>query len=170
MTYAFIFRDVIAVGEIHDQVEDIAPGRQVRNVGPGQLRDARTGYLIVTALELASIPLLVRATRRVLADDEDTVVPGAWRAWAGSFRGPWVPRGDRELWVAIAIGVAFAVIAGYLIERTGLLVVQMVDPDIRWLADGSVRGFSRAIGAPFGMVPLAMGTRVKGSKGYKPNL
>jgi hypothetical protein len=170
LVYAFIFRDVIAVGEIHGQIEDIAPGRQVRNVGPGQLRDARTAYWILTAVEVVTLPLLVRATRRVLDGDRNREIPGAWRAWGRAFRGPWLPRGGRELWTAIATGVAFAVIAGFLVERTGLLVVQAVDVDVRWLADGMVRGLSRAIGAPFGLVPLALGTRAKGHKGHQPNL
>ncbi len=81
-----------------------------------------------------------------------------------------MPRGGRELWTAIATGVAFAVIAGFLIERTGLLLVQAVDADARWLADGTVRGLSRAIVAPFGLVPLALGTRAKGHEGQTPNL
>jgi hypothetical protein len=169
LVYSFVFRDVIAVSEIHDQIEQVGPGRKVRNVGAHELRDSRTAYLALSAIELATLPLLIRVTRRVIDDEESGVVPGAWSAWGGAFRGPWIPEGGRERWVSFAVGVAIAVIVAFLIERTVLLVVQMLDPDIRFVFEGLARAIAIAFGAPFGMVPLALGTRAKGLKGQTPN-
>ena len=171
LTYAIFFRDVIAVGEIHAQIENVGSGRQVRNVGAGQLSDARTAYLVLTAIELSAIPLFIRATRRVLDEDELGEVPEALNAWRHTLRGPWMPRGGRELWFAVGVGVAFALIVGFLTESTGLLLVQALDPDIRFIADGLVRGSARAFAAPFSMVPVALGISVaKEGEGWAPNL
>jgi hypothetical protein len=161
LTYSIIFRDVIAVGEIHEQIETVGPGRKVRNVGAGELRDSRTAYIVLIGLELIALPFLIRATRRVIEDDEEGLVPSAWKAWSRAWSGSWLPRGGRDVWTAIAIGVALGAIVGFLTERALLLLVRTLEPDVRFIADGAVRGLAHAIGAPFGMVPLALGTRAR---------
>ena len=79
--YSYLFRDVIEVRKIHSSIEGFPSYRQVKNVGPDELRTARLTYLGLSVLELALLlPLLARATARVLEVDAAGGVPTIPRA------------------------------------------------------------------------------------------
>src|SRR5918996_4067814 len=54
---AFAYRDVIAVRELHDAIEQFPGARQVRSIGTAELDSARRSLAIVTAIELVLVPV-----------------------------------------------------------------------------------------------------------------
>lgn len=86
LAYAFTFRNVIATGEIHAQIREFPNYRQVRSVGPEQLTHSSIAFWVLTGLELALMPVAVKATRRVLEIEEHggvATAPDAWRQAVG---------------------------------------------------------------------------------------
>jgi hypothetical protein len=153
LAHSYAYRDVISIAELHPDLETFPEGRRVRNVGVGDLRSSRRAYLLLTVLELALLPLLLRAARRVVADGtkEPTVV-GAYRGLADRLpaRRDW---GELALWAAAA--AAFALAAGALFRAGGLLAVAPL-PDERafpWV--GLVDATARALAGALFIGPIA---------------
>jgi hypothetical protein len=157
--HAYVFRDVVAVADLHRDIEGFPEGRQVQSVGVSQLKAARTSALVLSLVELALVPLMLRAARRaVSADREVTTVAGAYRgvlrsaARKGSLR-------DALPWLAGAALLGIA--TGLLLRAAGLLLIEPL-PDARafpWA--GLVEGTARAVGGAFFLGPAAYVTRRK---------
>jgi hypothetical protein len=163
--YAFVFQKVIAVSEIHDEIERFPSERQVRSVGTAELDDARRALLAVTALELLLLPLLARACRRVLVDDSGglmVTVRGAWsrlREADGSLAGAW-----RDHAFALLIALATALALGLLAERVGILLTEPLSDSRAWAGVGLAQAAARALGAPFFLVTWAVAAGPLGLK------
>ena len=153
IAYSYAFRDVISIAELHPDLETFPEGRRVRNVSIGDLRSARLAYLLLTAFELALLPLLFRAARSVVAEGvEQPTVPRAYRE---AVRRLPAARGWGELMVWITAAAAFALVVGALARAAGLLVIAPL-PDERvfpWV--GLVDGSARALGGALFVGPLA---------------
>lgn len=157
--YSYWFREVIEVREIHSSIEGFPSYRQVKNVGPDQLRTARLAYLGLSLLELALLlPLLVRATARVIEVDAAAgvpTIPNALRAGLRRARGTF--RGLIGALPSVLIAAVLALAIGWLFERVALLVVEAVPDEHAWPLVGAIQGCSRALAAPFVMVAIAAG-------------
>ena len=155
--YSYIFRDVIEVREIHSSIEGFPDYRQVKNVGPDELRTARLAYLGLSVLELALLlPLLARATARVLEVDAAGGVPTIPSALRASVRrGSIAFRGLSGALPTILIAAVLALAVGWLFERTALLLVEAVPDEHAWPLVGAIQGCSRALAAPFLLVAIA---------------
>ena len=156
LVYSFTFRNVIATTEIHGEIERFPNYRQVRSVGPRELRDAAIGSWILTGLELALVPLGVRAVRRVIevADAGGVAtVPDAWRT-ALSQRASPAPSSTQDL-PAAAIGVVVALVVGFLLGRIGAVLVEPLTPDFSWVGHGAAGAIARAAAAPFALTAIA---------------
>ena len=155
--YTFVFRDVIEVAELHSSIEEFPDYRQVKSVGPDQLRTARLAYLGLSALELALLlPLLARATGRVLeVADRGGVptIPGALRSVVGRGRG--TAMGLMGILPSVAVAALLALAIGWLFERAGLQLVEAVPDDAAWTLVGVIQGTARALAAPFLLVAIA---------------
>lgn len=161
VVYAFVFRDVVAVREIHEVVEDLEPRQQVRSVTADDLaRYRRTGWLIAAA-EIALIPVLAGAARTVLATEDSVSVTSAWRGSLTGWKAP-PPRPAHPLG-AVVVGAVVAVAVGVLIRATGHLLSEPVGEAVAFGPVGLVEGVARAAGAAFLLVPLALATG--GTKG-----
>ena len=162
LIYSFTFRNVIATTEIHGEIERFPNYRQVRSVGPRELRDAAVGSWILAGLELALVPLGVRAVRRVIEVEDAggvATVPDAWRT-ALSRRGSSARSSTQNL-PAAAIGVVVALVLGFLVGRIGAVLTQPLTPDFSWLGHGAVGAIARAAAAPFALAALT-GPAAKG--------
>ena len=156
LVYAFTFRNVIATSDFHEAIEAMPDYRQVRSVGPPQLDDARLVFWIITAAEVALVPLAVRATRRVFIDDGAGQVPTATNAWGGALKrqegrtfGPgWV--------VPALVGVGAAAVAGLLLAGIGSNVTGFLSEDWRWVGVGLTQALARAGAAPLALGPFAL--------------
>lgn len=171
LVHAFVFRDVIAVAELHSEIKELPANLKVRGVGAEDLDRARFAGWAVTALEIALLPLLLGATRRVVEVDEDGGVPEVIDAYrhaarrSTSHRPP--PGAVKTLApaavVALALGALATVAGGYLIEPLG--------DTFAWVGAGLVDGGARALGAGFFLVPVVyLARRAKGGQGDTPTL
>jgi hypothetical protein len=161
VVHSFVFRDVVAVREIHNAVEDLAPPQQVRRVSADDLADYRNTGLLIAAAEIALIPILVGAARTVLAAGPEASVTGAWAEAVSGWKSP-LPRPTHAL-VAVAVGATLAVAIGFLIRTTGYLLSEPVPEGVSFGPIGLAEGVARAAGAPFLLVPLALASgRAKG--------
>ena len=171
--YAVTFRNVIAVAEVHDEIEGFSAGRTTRDVGPSDLDMERAAWMAIAAIELALLPLAARATRRALERDIDDKVPTAIGAWAGigSAGGDFGAALKRNLG-PLALAALLALTAGFLAERAGMMLSEVLGIGTRWVGVALAQGLGRAIGAPLFLVPwaLAASSAAKAKGGFAPKL
>lgn len=162
LVYSFVFRDVIALSELHSRVSELPSFRLVRGVGSDRLTDYRIAFVGLTLIEIALIPLLAKAADEVVEVEEQGGVPTVLGALGriGSGR----PSPVRALSSGTVPGlvalVVFALVVGWLAERVGLLVVDLLGDPVRWFGAGLVRGVARALGAPFLLIATVVSSRL----------
>ena len=167
LAYSFVYRDVVAVGELHEFIAELPQGRKVSNVGRGRLEESRDVWLGLALLELVLVPLGIRATARVVAVDAAGGLPGVLDAWGHALsprRGPWPPwpwAGAGRLG-AIAGGFLIAVAVGWLTQTIGLILAELFGVARPWLWAGLTHGVALAAGAPWALVVFV-------SSAYKPS-
>lgn len=165
VAHGFMFQRVVAVGELHEQIEDFPDDVKVRTVGPSELSLFRATGWGVAALEIAFLPLLVGAARRVLSVRADERLPTATDAWSHALPGA---RGALAGWRRPRLwgpGVVAAVALGLLAEQAGLLAIEPLGDGVAWAGDALVRATARSLAAPFLMVPLALAAPAPGPSG-----
>jgi hypothetical protein len=156
LAYGLTFRDEIAVRELHPEISDLPSDRRVRGVGPAEIDRARIAGYAVWLIEIALIPLFVKATRRALDATERGDVATVSAAWKGAFgRDPrrWVSGGP----AAVAVGAVMALLVLLMIEVSGLLLTDMLPDGPRFAGVVVVDTLARASALPFVLTPLAMG-------------
>jgi hypothetical protein len=122
-------------------------------------------------IEIAAIPWLARGTAHVLDQDDagtDPLVGDALRA----ARSPanlgnldW-RRQAGPLSVAALIGL----VIGFLVERSGLILLEFVSDTRVYPLFGLLQGVSRALAAPLLLTTIALCIRAKDLPPKKPNL
>ena len=171
--YAFTFRNVIAVAEVHQEIESFTGGRTTRDVGPSDLDAERAVWIAIAGIEIALLPLAARATRRALEKDIANGVPTAFGAWAdvGSAGGGFLKALARNAG-PLALAAVLALLAGFLAERAGMVLSEVLGISTRWVGVGLAQGFGRALGAPLFLVPwaLAASPAAKEKGGFAPKL
>jgi hypothetical protein len=154
--YMFVFRDVVAVREIHEGIEELRGEPRVRDVGRSEIESYRTAGLWTGLATVALLPLLAGGTRCVVTASRRGELPLVRRAWAGCLAGWRAPAGQgarpRDLAVGLAVGIAVA----WLVGSAGTLLVEPVPRGVAFGPLGLVRGAALAAGAPFLLVPLAL--------------
>jgi hypothetical protein len=153
LAHGYVFRDVIAVSELHAAIELFPERRQVARVSAAELVEARRWYAAVTAVEIALIPALAGATTRVLQDDVQGDVPGALRSWAGAARFSLRAQFARPGPLIAALVISLAIV--WLAETTGRLLVEPVPEGLLWAGGALVAATARSIAAPFLLATLA---------------
>ena len=154
LIFSLVYKNVVETRELHDVIETFPEARQVRGVGKAKLTQSRIAMALITLIELLSIPFLVRAARRALELDRAGETPTVSESLQAMREGgPWWPGLTRAgpVLVALAVGLVF----GWLLERSGLLLLEFVS-DVRSFAFyGLLQGVTRAAAAPFVLVALA---------------
>ncbi len=168
LLYAFAFRDVIATNDFHAAIAALPEDRRVGGVGPAQLDQARLFFWILTGVEVALLPLVVRAARRVFAVDEAGGIPTGTDAWADAFRAHEKTR-LHVGWPAVAgLGLVAAAISGLLLNAIGDAVTDFLPGDLRWVGVALTDGGARAAALPLFVGPLAaIGTKGRGPSAPK---
>ena len=167
LAYSLVFRNVIETRELHEVIATFPPVRQVRSVGQTQLTQARVGLIIVTALELAAIPWLAQATARAIRrrDDDSVMTLGmAFRGARPSLRLGRIQPGPLVVSAVVAFLIAF------LVERSGLLLLEFVSDARSFPFFGLMQGVSRALGGPFLLTTIVCSQRTKETGAGAPNL
>jgi hypothetical protein len=151
LVYSVLFRDVIALSELHLEISSLRPNVKLQGVGPKDVSTSETFFWALTALEILAIPLLIAGAHRVIQVDEGGGVPTVPDAYShvGEVRSRFSLRFGRSEWITVLIGAAIALLIGSLFERAGLLLTEILPDDWLFLGAGLVRGLSRAVAAPF---------------------
>ncbi|MFN2594245.1 MAG: hypothetical protein ABR579_05085 [Actinomycetota bacterium] len=169
IAYSFVFHNEIGLRELHAQIESFPPLREVKGVSKHDLDISRIASGVVAALELALLPLGVKAARRVLEDEtagDVTNAGAAWQAaWARDYK---LKLGGSGVALASAV---IAVAVGFLCDRIGILLTEPVSPTYAFLFVGLATGLARAVAAPLFLGPTAY-CCVKNveKKGFTPQL
>jgi hypothetical protein len=153
LAHGYVFRDVIAVSELHAAIELFPERRQVARVSAAELVEARRWYTALTGVEIALIPVLAGATTRVLQDDVQGDVPGALRSWAGAAR--FSPRAQFARPGPLIAALVISLAIGWFAETTGRLLVEPVPEGLLWVGGALVAATARSIAAPFLLATLA---------------
>jgi hypothetical protein len=162
LIYVFTFHRVIAVRELAPQIERFPATRQVHLVGPSQIRRARLALWLLDAVEIALLPLAVRAARAVIEMDEKGEVPTAAKAWRDAFRrqhGTRLPEFGGALLVALLAALA----VGGLLDAIGRLIAEPFGANWSFAILGLTQGAARAAGAAF-----VLGTAAVSSHAHAP--
>jgi hypothetical protein len=173
LAYAFVFDDVIAARDLHAYIVNFPLTRQVGGVGRVQLRNASFGFYVITLVEIALIPVALRAVRQILATDAARGVPTVWGAWSGAFArsSNGSEQAGRVGLLGLAVCTVVAVAIGWLVQKIGFLVAEPVASSLDWAVVGLTRGVARALAAPFALVALARyfprGFRARGYTGRR---
>jgi hypothetical protein len=154
--WAFAYRDVIAVRELHDAIEQFPGARQVRSIGTAELDSARRSLAIVTAIELVLVPVGAGAVRRVLQTEAAGRLPTVLDAWGHSVAAWTKPAPSRATPAAVVGGAAIAVAAALMATAIGELVAEPVPASAVFAAVGLTQALGRSVGAAIGLVPLAL--------------
>lgn len=153
VVWGFLYQDVIALQEVHDDIRDLPEGQKVNGVDSSRLDQARYAELIVLALEAALIPVLLRVTRRAIEIDESGHVPTALGAWRGLARRSERPHGEWRGGVVL-MTVVFAVAVWLLASSIGSLIAAPLGDQVAWLVVGFGRALALALALPFALVGM----------------
>jgi hypothetical protein len=164
LVHSYVFRNVIEVRELHDEIEKFPPSRQVHGVGTQQLDRARISFWALAVLELLALPLGARAARAVLETERRGELPtvlGAVRA----VKKPMGPGGwAQKAGPVVAASALFGLIAAWLLEGAGQTLVQMLPDRTEFVGVALVQASARALGGSFVIVALAQ-ARAGGRRG-----
>jgi hypothetical protein len=144
IAYAFAFRRVLAVSELHRAIAQFPGGRLVQGVGREQLSNAHAWSLGLTLLEAVLLPFLVAAADRVLAEDARSGVPTVLGALSLAPARLAAPPRDRA--PAAAGGAVVALAVAWLARSVGLLVAEPLPARLAWAGVGLAEGGARALG------------------------
>ncbi len=172
LVYAFVFQDVLSVTDLHAQIETFPETRLVRNVGAADLKTARTAAFGVLILQLLSLPILLKATARVLEVDADNGVPTVADAYRSIAR-RW-PRFPIPGGIGIGpliVSIVFGTLVAWLVYRIGIAAAAIAPSGATFVVIGLVRGVAPAVAAPFALVTGAyLIAKAKAQEGDRPKL
>lgn len=171
LAYSVIFKHVIETRELHSVIAEFPSARQVRGVGTAQLAQARIGLLFITLIEIAAIPWLARGTARVLEQDDAGETPLVGDALRAA-RSPvsWGAVNWSRHAGPLALAALVGLVIGFLIERSGLALLEFVSDTRVYPLFGLLQGVSRAAAAPFLLTTIALCVRAKDLPPKTPNL
>jgi hypothetical protein len=159
LTLSYLFRDAIAVGELHPQIAELPRRLQVHGVSAKVLDRFHLWTLGVVALEVVLIPLFARASARVVEVDAAGRLPSATDAWMHAARTAGGAAHALAHLVNLAMGVAVAVATGWLWRAIGLTLAAPLPDEIVWAAVGAVEGAAWGVGLPFLLVCINLSSR-----------
>lgn len=154
LVYGWMFQDVLAIRELHGAIAEFPSSRQVRGVGQADVTNAKLWFWILIALEIALLPLIVKACRAVLDQDESGEVTNARSALAAirQRRSGSTGRPSTGAWLpALAVALVNAAAAEVTLVKVG----DFVPGDVAFVALALASAVARSCGIPFLAVALA---------------
>ena len=154
LIYGSMFQDVLAVRELHPAIAEFPASRQVRGVGQADVTNARLWFWIVIALEIALLPLIVKACRSVLDQARRGEVTSVKAALAAirERRVTDAARPNSAAWLpALIVALLIAAVA----EITLRNISDFVPDEGAFVALALASAAARSCGIPFLAVALA---------------
>ena len=149
VAHAVIFKRVIAVSELHPDIEEFPEERQVKSVGQAQLDNYRKSYWIILFLELALLPLMAVAARRTFIDEREGRVPTATASWRRSLlRQPALVRAPVSRIPHLAGGALAALLVGWLAYETGSLITEFLGDDSAFIGVAATNTIAHSLALP----------------------
>ena len=162
---AFAYRRVVGMWELHPAIAELPPDQFVRGIGAGDLQTAQGALLAVILIELALIPLLAGAARRIAQREGDGRLSTVTDSLSHSLAA-WRRPAPNCTTGTLAAGVLLAGAVGTLVYGAGSLVAEPVPEVVAFVPIGLAQGLAAAVAAPFFLVPLALLPR--SAKGEDP--
>lgn len=153
LIYGWMFQDVLAVRELHGAIAEFPASRQVRGVGQADITNARLWFWIVIALEIALLPVIVRASRAVLDQDRRGEVTSVRAALAAirERREDDEGRPSPRAWLP---ALTVALLVGAVAEITLRSAADFVPDTFAFVALALASAVARSCGIPFLAVAL----------------
>jgi hypothetical protein len=162
IAYATIHQSAIEVRELAPFIEELPGNQRVKGVGPAELDDARRDRMILTAVELALVPLMVSAARRVFERDAAGDLPTATDAYLHSMTplrlGPLPPADSIG---AVGVAVVFSLSVGFATYQAGLLLADVFPDRFDFVLLGAVEACARSLALPWFLGAWVEAGRVK---------
>jgi len=155
LIFGWVFHDVLAVRELHPAIAEFPSTRQVRGVGQADVDRAGLWFWILAAVEVALLPLMAKACRAVLDQEERGEMPTVTAAWPAVRGQPSLSTRPPPATVVGALVVA-AVVA--VLAEAALGVAADFTPDgLDFAALAVASAVGRSAGLPFLLVALVAG-------------
>ncbi len=150
VVYSYASRDVVAVRELHSEIEAFPQFREVRGVGRADLTRARLGLAVLTLMELLLVPLAYGATRRVREVEERGDPPEVLDSWrhARTLAGDFTAR-VRSAPGPLVLAAGVAILVGWLTSRVGQIVIEPLGPDETFAGYALVAATARSLALVF---------------------
>ena len=153
MTYAFLHRDAIEVRELTPFITELEQGQRVNGVGADELDAAERDRQILTVIELALVPLMISAGRRVLERDAGREIPTATDAYKHAFTPPRIgPIPGPSSLGALGLSIVFSLLVGFAVYKAGGLVLDVFPDRFDFVILGTVEACARSVGLPWFLV------------------
>lgn len=140
--HAYLFKDELSIREMGPEIGALDEGQRVRGVTAGDVDEERTWLAIVVLLEVMASVLVYRAAHRVFSIAESGGVPGvadAYRHLGGS------GGGALPSLAPVAVLVAIAGFAAWLLLSIGTRVADMAPAELAWVGVGATRAVAMAV-------------------------
>lgn len=157
LAYSTVFKNVIAVSELHAAIEAFPSERQVRSVGRAELASWRSAGIAIAVLEVALLPLLAIATRRAIDVDRAGGIPTVVDAYGQIRRAgrTALPHPARRDLGGLAVVALIALATGVLARAAGSIVIEPLGDDSAFLGVAVIEATARAAAAPLFLTALA---------------
>jgi len=153
MAYAFIHREAIEVRELTTYIEDLEGNQRVNGVGQEELEAADRNRAILTAIELALVPIMISAARRVLERDEAGEIPTATDAYQHALTPPrFGPIPRPKMLGALGFSVVFSFLVGFAAYKCAGLLLDVFPDRFDFGILGVVEACARSIALPWFLV------------------
>ena len=153
MAYAFIHREAIEVRELTPFIAELDGSQRVNGIGTDELEDAERSRMILTAIELALVPFMISAARRVHERDEAGELPTATDGWQHALTPPRIgPIPRPKSFGAVGVAVVFSLLVGFAIYKAGLVVLDVFPDRLDFGILGMVEACARSVGLPWFLV------------------
>ncbi|MGI8775065.1 MAG: hypothetical protein ACR2KQ_08665 [Actinomycetota bacterium] len=155
LAYAFAFREVIALGELHSAIEALPRGADVRGITGSDIATARLVFWGLVAVEILLVPIFAAVTRRAMKAEEGERIGrilGYWQGLRDEKGGGHPPTG--VLVPAVLITGMIAILASQVVAP----LVQVVPSSLAWAVAGLGATTAHCLAAPFLLVPWAWTT------------
>lgn len=150
MAYATIHQKEIEVRHLEPYIAELRSDQRVNGVGPSELNDAERARRILNAIELALVPIMISAARRVVERDGAGALPTVTDAYRHAIVPVRIGPAPRAGAIgAVGTSVFFSFLVGFATYKGGLLLTDLFPDRADFVILGTVEACARSVGLPW---------------------